>query len=108
MTPTNKLKEHPIASPGPEPDKYLPLMQDFDMEEAQKRELIHILWDILSRIADLGLQLDPLDVIFQVNEDRPSDRPAAPVKSAFNCKSKPQDTAPVSPHTATAQEERAL
>ena len=39
-------------------DRYLPMVDDLELEEAQMRELLEILWAIMRSVVELGFTLD--------------------------------------------------
>lgn len=41
-----------------DPAKYLPMMADFDMTQAQKIEMLETLWAIMRSFVDLGFRMD--------------------------------------------------
>lgn len=41
-----------------DPAKYLPMMEEFDMTEAQKIEMLQTLWQIIHAFVDLGFRTD--------------------------------------------------
>ena len=51
-------KEHPNFDPA----RYLEQMADIDISEAEKNELLLILWDIMSRFVELGFGVDSLSL----------------------------------------------
>lgn len=41
-----------------DPAKYLPMMEEFDMTEAQKIEMLQTLWEIIRAFVDIGFRMD--------------------------------------------------
>lgn len=74
----NQELEHEMTRPhGLELDTgdYLPEMEDFDMTEAQKIELLETLWSIMRTFVELGFQADICGQIF--GESQSSNLPLA-------------------------------
>lgn len=63
-----------VPAHGPAPleldvAKYVPHLADFDMTEAQKRELLETLWAILQTFVHLGFDVGKADVCGQIFAD---------------------------------------
>lgn len=53
----------PGFAPSLDVERYLPMTDSLDIEEEQKREFIETLWEIMVTIADLGLGIDPVQIL---------------------------------------------
>lgn len=47
-------------------DRYLPLMEDFQMSEAQKLEFLGVIWNILAHFVEMGFDLSKVDICGQL------------------------------------------
>lgn len=68
-------EEAPASSVRFDAERYLPMTEDFDLTEAEKREFLETLWNLLVTLADLGLGLDPVQMLLGTNSEtatRPS------------------------------------
>lgn len=54
------------AAPAMDPADYLSEMIGFDMTEAEKIELLQIIWDIMRRFAETGVDIEPADPCGQI------------------------------------------
>lgn len=70
------------SSPRLDDDRYLAMIEDMEATEAQKRELLQTLWAIMVSIADLGLGLDPVQMLLSQNSDSSSRGETGPVNSS--------------------------
>ena len=43
----------------PDMDKYLPMVEDYDLPDAEKRELILAIWSIMEAFVDRAFGIDP-------------------------------------------------
>jgi len=76
----------------PDPDKYLPLVDHYDLTRDQKIELIHSLWAIMESIVDhafgdhpadhLGIDFDALDSSSKTDVVNLEERRAAKAETA--------------------------
>lgn len=66
------LRQLPVTTP-PEFDleKYLAMAEDFEMSEAEKAELLSILWDIMKRFVELSFGLDSVSLLGDENAEKP-------------------------------------
>lgn len=68
-----------------DPADYLPDMDEFDLTEAQKVELLQTLWDICRRFVEMDIDVgdaDPCGQIFGAADEFAADAPDG-VKSSF-------------------------
>lgn len=56
------------SAPRLDPEKYADDLAAFDLDEAQAREFLQTLWDILVMCADVELGFDPVSLICGQNE----------------------------------------
>lgn len=71
ITPTDTSGSELPASPAPtgfDLDAYLPLMDDFDMAETQKREFLGILCNIMLHFVNWGFDLRAVDICGQFSD----------------------------------------
>ncbi|MDR6871131.1 hypothetical protein J2Y55_002139 [Bosea sp. BE125] len=72
----NDQSPSPGLSPGQstalsfDVEAYLPYVQEFDVSDAQSRELLGALWSIMVAFVDLGLPLAPVQEAREVVYDR--------------------------------------
>lgn len=59
---------HRRAAPRLDPEKYAGDLKAFDFDEAQGREFLQALWDILWMCSDVDLGQDPVSLICGQNE----------------------------------------
>ncbi|NDW05115.1 hypothetical protein [Jiella pacifica] len=59
-----KEAETPVRSLDLDVDAYMSELDDFDMTEAQKRELLKTLWSIMRGFVDLGFEVDVCSAVF--------------------------------------------
>lgn len=52
---------------------YLPLLDDADLSERQKREFLQTLWSIMVTLTDLQLGLDPVQQLLNEADQEPDD-----------------------------------
>lgn len=64
--------------------RYLPMIADFDISEEEKRELLETLFSIMVTIVDLGLGLDPVQMLASESADlvHSSSNPKTPFERA--------------------------
>jgi hypothetical protein len=43
--------------------RYLPMVEDLDITDEQARALLRSIWDILVMIADIGVGIDPVQIL---------------------------------------------
>lgn len=46
----------------PDMDKYLPMVEDYDLPDAEKRELILAVWSIMEAFVDRAFGMDPTTI----------------------------------------------
>jgi len=49
--------------------RYLAMCEDFEISEAEKRELLQTLFSIMVSLVDLGLGLDPLQMLLKPSSE---------------------------------------
>ncbi|MEL6857407.1 MAG: hypothetical protein AAFO74_03410 [Pseudomonadota bacterium] len=62
-------------------ERYLPMTEGFDLTDEEKQEFLQTLWNILVTVADLGLGLDPLQMLLGTSPQDATNQPADAVKS---------------------------
>ncbi|MEL7128224.1 MAG: hypothetical protein AAGJ51_09080 [Pseudomonadota bacterium] len=64
--------------------RYLPMIADFEISEEEKRELLQTLFTIMVTIVDLGLGLDPVQMLASESPDliHSSSNPKTPFERA--------------------------
>lgn len=69
-----------------DPAEYLPDMDEFDLTEPQKVELLQTLWDICRRFIETDIDIGEIDPCGQIFADVPEFASAAPdsVQSSFS------------------------
>lgn len=55
--------------------KYLPDVEDFDMTEAQKIELLETLWEIMRAFVELGFDVNICEQLFRDSDGLPDQKP---------------------------------
>lgn len=69
--------------------KYLPEMEGFDMTEAQKIEMLQVLWEIMRAFVELGFTTDICGQIFENPPEDPESGPGNVGLPAFTTMEKP-------------------
>ena len=72
-------------------EDYKPYLDGFDLTDEQAEELLHTLWQIMSRFVELGFGVDSVQILFPgifekafEGESDPVDRNKGPTGSVFN------------------------
>lgn len=73
-------------------DAYLPLFEDEDISEAEKRELIEALWSIVVSFVDLGFGVHPVQQACGQDDDPLSDLPPDLVSLFMDEQAQQEDT----------------
>ncbi len=53
-------------------ERYLPMTDGFDLSDAQKIEFLQTLWSLLVTAADIGLGVDPVQMLLGTNPENPT------------------------------------
>lgn len=65
----------------PDIDKYMPMLEEFDLTHEQKIELIHTLWGIMTGFKDKAFGLDPAQHIIALRDQKNHENGNSPIRS---------------------------
>lgn len=65
MLPDKSYEEETLLPPPLklDPDKYIGDLDGYEMSEAQKHELLHVLWNIMETMVNLGVGVDTVQIV---------------------------------------------
>ncbi len=64
--PSVEAENIPAAQLHMDEARYLPMIESLDVPEEQARELLRMIWNVLVIAADLGVGLDPVQILLNV------------------------------------------